>query len=237
MKALKPLFFLLILFLASCSHPRYEPHAPRVTRDKDRTIAVADAPVKKINRGLIVIDPGHGGEDDGTKSLIKPIFLEKYLNLTTAKYLAAYLEQMGYQTIMTRYDDTFIPLKARAQFANERRPLLFVSVHYNAATSAQAQGVEVFYYKSEDNKSRTHTSKSLASSILGEVLLLTGAPSRGVKHGNYAVIRETDMPAVLIEGGFLTNTEEYLKLKQVDYLKKVAWGIAVGINKFVLGAS
>jgi len=181
---------------------------------------------------LIIIDPGHGGEDQGTKSLVKPVYTEKNLNLKTAKFLSDFLENNGFQTLLTRTDDTFVPLKERATFANERRPLLFVSIHFNAAPSTEAKGVEVFYFKSEENKNRTKASQALAGYILGDVLGITKAPSRGVKHGNYAVIRETDMPAVLVEGGFLTNKEDLQKLKDPAYLKMVAKGIADGIDKW-----
>lgn len=233
------LVFLLVL-VSSCSHAprnsRQDNYLPRTRVQEDQAVAWNEPPVKRVNRGLIIIDPGHGGEDDGTKSKIKPIYLEKYLNLTTAKFLSSYLEQLGYQTLMTRSDDTFIPLKARAEFANERRPMLFVSVHFNSAPSAEAKGIEIFYFKSIENQTRTVSSKSLATAILNEMVRSTSAPSRGVKHGNYAVIRETQMPAVLVEGGFLTNSEELEKIKDPNYLKKVAWGIAQGVNKFVLGS-
>lgn len=183
-------------------------------------------------RGLIVIDPGHGGEDQGTKSLLKPIYTEKNLNLKTARFLANFLEKEGFQTVFTRNDDTFIPLKDRATFANVRRPLLFVSVHFNAAASKDAKGIEVFYFKSDEEKERTKASRALAGFILVEVLESTNAESRGVKHGNYAVIRETNMPAVLVEGGFLTNSEDLEKLKDPAYLKQIARGIASGICKW-----
>lgn len=223
----------LLLLLSACSAPRqvtYTPLAPT------KPVFMVES-LKKQGRGLIVIDPGHGGEDHGTKSLLKPIYLEKYLNLTTAKFLATYLEQMGYQTLLTRKDDTFIPLKARAEFANERSPLLFVSVHYNAAPSASAHGIEIFYFKADKDKGRAEASRKLAAAILQELLGTTHASSRGVKPGNFAVIRETHMPAVLIEGGFLSNTTELEHLKDPAYLKKIAWGVAQGIHKYVLGAS
>lgn len=232
MKASKFWLLLLLLFCA-CSAPRQTVERPRIVEKQP----LFSDPLKKVRRGLIVIDPGHGGEDHGTKSLVKPIYLEKYLNLTTAKFLATYLEQMGYQTLLTRKDDTFIPLKTRAEFANERHPMLFLSVHYNAAPSAEARGIEIFYFKSDKDKGRTEASKKLAATILKELLGTTHATSRGVKPANFAVIRETDMPAVLIEGGFLSNTEELERLKDPAYLKKIAWGIAQGVDKYVLGAS
>lgn len=182
---------------------------------------------------LIVIDPGHGGHDIGTQSISKPRYQEKSLNLVTALFIKTFLLQLGYQVSLTREDDTFISLARRAEMANEKKPTLFVSVHYNSAPSAEAQGIEVFYYPSMDKKAREYKSKILAQAVLKNVLIHTKAKSRGVKPGNFAVIRKTDMPAVLIEGGFLTNESELQNLKDPVYLKKLAWGIVRGLEEYV----
>ena len=188
---------------------------------------------KPSKKAVIVIDAGHGGEDFGTHSLIAPKYQEKHLTLATANMLEKFLHELGYTTIMTRTSDVFMALDKRAVFANEKKPLLFISVHYNSAPSKQAEGVEVYFYKSEENKDRSTDSKALALSVLRYVIKETQAKSRGIKHGNFAVIRETNMPAILIEGGFLTNESEMLKLKDAAYLKKVAWGIALGVQHYL----
>lgn len=216
---------LLLAVLGACSPTRYE--TPVYSYQESW------APPLKPSRGLIVIDPGHGGEDLGTKSLSDPVIPEKNLNLKTAQYLSEALEKKGFMTILTRSDDTFVPLKERAIFANERRPLLFVSVHFNAAPAKSAKGIEVFYYKTEEPDSRMKASRDLASAILGSLVIETGAPSRGVKHGNFAVIRETRMPAVLVEGGFLTNDEELKLLQNPKYLRRIAEAIANGVDRHV----
>lgn len=185
-----------------------------------------------VQNFLIVIDPGHGGHDTGTQSISKPRYQEKSLNLVTAQYVRAFLLQLGYQVFMTREDDIFVSLEKRAQLANEKKPTLFVSIHYNSAPSAEAQGIEVFFYQSKDKKERTSKSKHLAHAILKHVLHHTEAKSRGVKQANYAVIRETNMPGVLVEGGFVTNEAEMQKLKDPTYLKKLAWGIVRGIEEY-----
>lgn len=182
---------------------------------------------------LIVIDPGHGGDDFGTHSTGKKQIHEKHLNLTTARFLKEYLDKMGFSTIMTRNEDVFIALDKRAEFANARRPSLFVSVHYNSAPSKEAEGVEVYYYREEDNKARTHASSKLGKFVLDKVLFTTEAKSRGVKHGNFAVIRETTMPAILVEAGFLTNDSEMQRIKSPAYMKLVALGIAQGIRDYL----
>ena len=194
---------------------------------KNQNISLIVQPV------LIMLDPGHGGHDAGTQSISKPRYQEKSLNLATAQFVKTYLLQKGYKVMMTRETDVFVSLEKRAQLANQKKPTLFVSIHFNAAPSINAKGVEVFYYESKEKKERTTKSKKLAQALLKQVLAHTQAKSRGVKQGNYAVIRETNIPAVLIEGGFVTNEEELKQLKDPIYLKRLAWGITRGIEEYL----
>lgn len=191
-------------------------------------------PPLRTQQYLVVLDPGHGGEDTGTKSLTTPKYQEKFLTLSTSLLVKNYLQQMGYVVKMTRHKDIFIPLDKRSLFANSAEPALFVSVHYNSAPSKEAEGIEVFYYKNDEDKSRTRSSHHLADSVLKRMIQTTQAKSRGVKHGNFAVIRETTMPAILIEGGFLTNQSEMERIKDPSYLKKLAWGIAQGVDDYFM---
>lgn len=231
-------YFLILafLFFASCSSgPRYYNSYPNQEVVPQETLAYTPKPVASnpVKSQLIVIDPGHGGEDAGTKSLAKPFYQEKFLTLATSRLLSDYLKQMGYETKLTRSEDIFIPLSERAVKANDLGPSLFVSVHYNSAPSREANGIEVFYYQSDENAKRTQSSKELAAMVLDSTISSTQAKSRGVKKGNFAVIRETKMPAVLVEGGFMTNQEEMDLIKDPAYLKKLAWGIAKGIDKYL----
>lgn len=198
-------------------------------------IAIAKIPVarKAGEKVTVMLDAGHGGEDYGTHSLSKPVYHEKYLNLSTTMMVKNFLQQFGFDVVLTRTDDTFIALDKRSLFANEQKPRVFVSIHFNSAPSVDAEGIEVFYYKNEDDKTRMNKSKALAQAILDKTLLNTKAKSRGVKNGNYSVIRETNMPAVLIEGGFLTSTAEMEKIKNASYLKSLALGIAQGIQAYL----
>jgi N-acetylmuramoyl-L-alanine amidase len=200
-----------------------------------QTIPTVSIPLKKRTNAktVVMLDAGHGGEDFGTHSLSKPRYQEKYLNMSAAMMVKHFLQQFGFEVLMTRSDDTFISLEQRAMLANEQKPRVFVSIHFNSAPSADAEGIEVFYFRNEENKARMNKSKALAQSILDKTIQNTQAKSRGVKHGNYAVIRETTMPAVLIEGGFLTNASEMEKIKNASYLKSLALGIAQGIQEYV----
>lgn len=181
----------------------------------------------------IILDPGHGGDDQGAKSQTKPFYSEKNFNLVTARFVQQQLKQKGYTPTLTREKDLFVSLMDRAALPQLCHQDIFVSIHFNSAPSTQAEGVEVFYYRDENHPARTQTSKLLAETVLKYIVKETGAKSRGVKHGNYYVIRETDVPAILIEGGFLTHPEELTKIKDPSYLKKLAWGITQGVDAYL----
>jgi len=180
------------------------------------------------NAPLIIIDPGHGGFDHGSHSKVCE---EKKICLSTSLILKNYLNALGFRVELTRSKDVFIPLKERASMANQAKCALFISVHYNAAKNKNAHGIEVFYYGKEKS-SRAKSSKKLAQCVLAKLLAHTGAISRGVKSGNFCVIRETKMPAILVEGGFITNPKEVRLLSDNYYLEKIAKSIAEGIDKY-----
>ena len=139
---------------------------------------------------------------------------------------------MGYRVILTRSKDVYVSLPKRVQVANKAKGALFVSIHFNSAKNTLAEGVEIFYYKDKAG-SRMEKSKKLAASALKYVLKETGAVSRGVKVGNFHVIRETDMPAIIVEAGFMTNSKEWEDLRKKSYLEKISKGIAEGVNKYL----
>lgn len=178
---------------------------------------------------LIVLDSGHGGSDEGAR--VGP-FLEKKFTLLTTLLTKKHLEELGYRVLLTRSRDIYLPLPKRVAIANKAKGALFVSIHFNASRSSEAHGVEVFYYKGS-KLWRSRASQRLASCVLYRILDQTEALSRGVKHGNFHVIRETEMPAILVEGGFLTHLEERNKLKDRAYLDRIAVGIAQGVDRYL----
>lgn len=186
-----------------------------------------------INAGTgptIIIDPGHGGRDEGTKG-DNPFCVEKRVCLQTARLVKKHLDQLGYHVVMTRETDAFIPLAKRVEIAKQADAQLFVSVHFNSCRSPLVQGVEIFFYDSKEAKKRSLASKKLAESILTRIIRRTSANSRGVKKGNHLyVIRETSMPAVLVEGGFISHPGERTSLRSAEYQEKIARGIADGID-------
>lgn len=180
---------------------------------------------------VIVIDPGHGGKDFGSESAVRAT--EKELNLKTAKFAAAYLQQMGYQVTLTRHSDYFVSLAKRASLANSCQADLFISIHFNSAPSQSAEGIEIFYFRPDANRMRVNASKRLAQEVLNKIIEETAAKSRGVKDGNLAVIRETNMPAILIEGGFLTHPKERERILETAYQKRIAKGLAMGVREYI----
>lgn len=217
---------LAFVFLTSCSQnkstTKTEISAYRQVADKKAL------PHKNEMVPLVVIDPGHGGFDLGTHS---KIYEEKQICLKTASYLRKHLEKAGYHVIMTRSRDEYLPLKKRAEIANLAKCQILISIHCNAAKNSSAKGIEIFYTQKTEPW-RAKKSKELAQSILSSLLSGTGAESRGIKEGNFCVIRETKMPSILIETGFLTNEEERKKLSSDFYLDTVAKLITAGVDKY-----
>lgn len=191
-------------------------------------------PIKSVKKTpyssdrLVILDAGHGGYDLGCRL---SSCNEKSLALSTTLMIKKCLTDMGYRVILTRSRDIFLSLKKRTTIANETKSKLFVSIHYNAAKNCEAKGIEVFYYKSKD-KWRSLASRKLAIRVLSKLVDRTGAKNRGVKTGNFHVIRETKMPAILVEGGFITHEEERNRLKDPAYRQKIARGIAEGIDSY-----
>ena len=184
------------------------------------------------SHALIVLDPGHGGLNKGAQ-IKYPHTEEKRLALTTAVLTKKYLDQLGYRVMLTRSTDIFIPLMRRVYVANRSHASLFVSIHFNSCPNKLAKGIEVYYHRKPKNVQCTQASKKAASIVLQKSAVRTGLSSRGVKDGNYCVIRETKMPSILVEGGFLTNPQERDKIRQRQNLDKLAKGIAEGIDRFM----
>jgi len=213
--------------------PTVKPQAPvnvipKVTSRSSVQRIPPDVLQKVADQKLIVLDPGHGGYDVGARYYCCD---EKSLALSMALLTKKHLTEMGYRVILTRSRDVFIPLETRAMIANETKGKLFVSIHCNAAKNALAKGIEIFYYTCSD-KWRSGSSKKLASRILSKVIERTGADDRGVKEGNFFVLRETKMPSIIVETGFMTHPDEIHLLKDILYRDKIAKGISEGIDSY-----
>lgn len=179
---------------------------------------------------VIMLDAGHGGTDPGAIGKLdgKEIY-EKDLTLTITYKVKAILEANGYKTSMTRTGDTLPSLSERPEQANEEDCALFVSVHINSAAATEAHGTETYYSDENNDDDYGITSEEFAENIQEGMLKYMNSYDRGVRMANWAVIRKSNMPAILLEVGFISNEDELRKMCDDDYQNKVATGIAEGI--------
>jgi N-acetylmuramoyl-L-alanine amidase len=183
----------------------------------------------------IVLDAGHGPNTKG-KRTPDDSMREYYFNSVVADYCRQLLaEYENVETLFTHENGRDVPLEERTDEANAWKADVFVSIHANAITDTdgvpdgwddRVHGIETFHhpYSSE-------TSKQLGERVQAELLAETGRKSRGVKTANFHVLRETDMPAILAECGFMTNREEAELLKSDAYRRKCANAIVTGLAK------
>lgn len=175
----------------------------------------------------IFIDPGHGGPDPGA---VGNGVTEEFVNLNVSLELARLLRDAGFDVRIyrTTSDENVLEnknadLRNRAQTANDWGADYFISIHTNSSTNPAAQGVEAYVYRLGT------TSERLADSIVDSVSENLGSQNRGVMQANFAVLRRTNMPAVLVELGYLTNATEALNLNSPAWQRAVAAAIFEGI--------
>ena len=169
---------------------------------------------------VIAIDAGHGGEDIGQSN---GDILEKNVTLDICSKLKIMLEGQGCQVVMIREDDTRLSKEERAAKANESGADLLVSIHGGYSEDTGALGA-VSYYKTESSQSQY-----LAETVQAALVKESGASDGGALEGSFHIISETEMPAVLVEVGYLSNAEEAGKLADDSYQNDLAKGIAKGI--------
>lgn len=207
-----------------------------------------DAPAQPTSGpfALVVIDPGHGGQDSGT---MKAGMVEKELTLDVAHRVERLLQQRGLAVLLTRTDDTYVPLEGRTSVANDQPDCVFVSIHFDEAVRAAATGVETYYAARQISfpqrvaallpflqpavsDSTIAESQSLAAFIQEALVAHTQAVNRGTRAQHFFVLTNVRHPAVLVEGGFLTNKEEVSKLGNGDYREQIAAAISDGIVRY-----
>ena len=177
---------------------------------------------------LVAIDPGHGGEDLGST---RQRLYEKDANLAIALFLKKELEDAGYAVFMIRDTDVTVENKERPAAAIAAEADIYVSIHLNSleADSDSTQGAEVWYADKRDDGSDT-----LAQYVIDELCKVIDTRNRGIKmSNNLIVLKYNEMPACLVECGFITSETERAKLFDPEYQQKVAEGIANGIKKYL----
>ncbi|MHA0855361.1 N-acetylmuramoyl-L-alanine amidase [Paenibacillus sp. CMAA1364] len=178
---------------------------------------------------IVVIDAGHGAHDPGASGAIgkkEPGKKEKDFNLAVALKTEKLLKnEPELEVVLTRRNDTFLDLKQRVKIANDLNASVFVSIHANSSTSAAATGTETYY--------KNDSSLAFAKIMHKYLVPATGLKDRGVRYGNFHVIRETKMAAVLLEAGYLSNKSDESKLFTEDLQNRVAQGIVNGIKEYL----
>ena len=230
--------------------------------------AGSDAAPREPNRfDRVVIDAGHGGEDDGATG--RGGLTEKELVLDISRRVARGLESRGIKVLLTRSDDTFVPLEERTSRANDARADLFVSIHANSSTNSKPSGVETYFVSLDatddaaaqlalrENEAFGEEAKKPVvddplTLLLGDMIVneyvressefsklvqhelseVTATPSRGVKQAPFVVLMGVQMPAALIEIGFVSNRDEERKLRQAAHRAKLSKAIVRAVLAF-----
>lgn len=186
-------------------------------------VVVDDLPAPPPRGGHVVaIDPGHGGKDPGAIGATG--LVEKDVVLDVGLRLRDVLRRQSVRTVMTREADVFVDLADRVPLALQAGATVFVSVHANASTRGVIRGTETYYLKPN--------SLQLATWIQEEMGRSLGIPDRGIRTANFKVLRDSPVPAVLVEIGYLTNLEDEALLRTPAFRQKVAEAIARGVVRF-----
>lgn len=187
---------------------------------------------------IVVIDAGHGGYDPG--AITSQGLYEKEINLQMAKRMGELLKPSGIQVFLTREEDIdYVPegtrgrqtkkqadLNYRIDLAKQANAEAFISLHLNSTLTGKNSGAETFYQnQSEDGK-------RLAESIQAELIKVPGMNRRIAKPGDFYVIKNTPMPAVIVELGYISNPQERVKLQQSWYQDQLARSVAKGIAQY-----
>src|SRR5438270_1379629 len=211
-----------------------------------RTQSTANRPTAPKPFAVVVLDPGHGSQDSGAMC---GGVMEKDLTLDVARRIDRLLDAEGVATLMTRLGDTYVSLADRAAFGNRVNDGIFISIHFNEDNKPVASGVETYYAAHQLNSGSTFASwlpffsrppsnspkpesQSLAGFIQEALVARTRSLDRGTQAKQFFVIANVTAPAVLIEGGFITNKDELLKLASEDYRDQLAAAVADGILRY-----
>jgi N-acetylmuramoyl-L-alanine amidase len=203
-------------------------------------------PPSKGGHPVIVLDPGHGGADPGTRAT-GTHFFEKDLTLDWALRLAPLLTANGWQVFLTRTNDSGIGLSNRVAFADAHRADLFISLHFNSSVEGRQQGLETYCLtpagmqssinRGEDdllsafpNNSFDYQNLGLAYRVHSALLHATASNDRGVRRARFpAVLRNQNRPAILVEGGYISNVEEAARIANPTHRQRLAEAVMQAI--------
>ncbi|SDJ45571.1 N-acetylmuramoyl-L-alanine amidase [Salimicrobium halophilum] len=180
----------------------------------------ASSSASSLQNATIIVDAGHGGYEPG--AIGRDGSLEKDLTLSTSQTIASALRYAGADVVMTRTSDRYLSLAARAATGNSHGADAFVSVHYNSSKHENARGISTYYYGSP----------SLASPIQSRLVERTSYQDDGTRHGDFHVLRENGVPAVLLELGYVSNAYELVQAKTRNHREQVAQAVTEGLRNY-----
>ncbi len=244
----------------AASYPLEQP--PRFVVRLGSSVPVAAAAVQRTGP-LVVIDPGHGGEDHGAQGAGG--VLEKTVALAVARLVVERLRAVGLDVRLTRDGDETLPLRDRTALANRLRADAFISIHANASPARGARGAETYYMSADASDAQAaaaakrenapaedttlglilwdlahvanlNASARLAREIQDRLNVVHGIASRGVKQAPFVVLTGATMPAALVEIGFLSHPEEGQLVSQSDTQARIADALAAAVVAFVRAA-
>jgi N-acetylmuramoyl-L-alanine amidase len=201
-------------------------------------------PVPKLK--VIMIDPGHGGNDSGAENKTLKI-KEKLITLDLALKLKDELEDRGYTVYLTRNKDVYPDLEERPAMANKKNADLFISLHFNAASDSSVHGAETYILPPLGQASSTGNegdgqviagNKFDAWNVIAgyyvqrELSRSVGTADRGLRRARFAVLRPLQCPGMLIESGYVSNPGECYKLSNATYRRKLADSIADAVDAY-----
>ena len=183
----------------------------------------------------IVIDAGHGGRDDGCSGVNGT--KESEINLSISKVLRDYLNVLGINVVMTRSDGNGLydanvdnyklsDMNNRLKIISDANPNMVISIHQNSYSDSTQKGAQVFYQEGDEE------SKNFADSVKSQLIRQLPNTRQEIIKGDYYLLKESHIPAIIVECGYLTNAEEEVLLTSDEYQKKVAYSIVCGVIKY-----
>lgn len=195
---------------------------------------------ESLDGKIIVFDPGHGGHDPGTVSLVDGKTGEKGIVLNIAQKAAEILRQRGAEVILTRDDDCFLTLREREDVTREINPDAFVSIHCNSHTNGTPYGAETYYYYPFSMPLADSLQNFIVSTYKNNIYLDKPEMKnidRGIRYYPFYVTRVENCPSVLLELGFLSNSNDFYALINLDNQNTLAMAIADGITEYFGGSN
>ncbi|WP_017297224.1 N-acetylmuramoyl-L-alanine amidase [Nodosilinea nodulosa] len=202
-----------------------QPATPPPTRSVEPPATPPELPTVPNGRVVVVIDPGHGGRDPGAVGINS--LQEIQVIFPISLRVRDLLEAQGVTVVMTRQENVTVDLQARTALANRAQANLFVSIHANSISLSRPDVNGIESYHASD------TGQRLAATLQASMLAATGMRDRGVKQARFYVLRHTDMPAALVEVGFVTGAQDYPRLNDPAWREIMAQAIARGILQYI----